>query len=135
MKSRLVMQLARTLRYTSRKVGTKMPYIPMTEAEKRAIVKAKLEKLSITVSNDDSWLDVQILAKQNGLDITQLLKPFVPDHMMMDKNTKDNLDIKPIEGEDIAKDTNKKIAKPKQEMGFSKQETKAEVSDETDYPL
>ena len=87
------------LNYTERR---RMPYIPMTEAEKRAIVKQKLEKLNIPVDNDDTWLDVQILAKQNGLDITQLLKPVVPDHMMMDKNSQINHEVpKPVQAEDV----------------------------------
>ena len=111
-----------------------MPYIPMTEPEKRAIVKQKLEKLNIPVDNDDTWLDVQILAKQNGLDITQLLKPVVPDHMMMDKNSQINHEVpKPIEDKDVAK-------VPKQPkkgaMGFQQDsEAVQDTTSETGYSL
>ena len=116
-----------------------MPYIPMTEPEKRAIVKSKLERLNIDVTNDDTWLDVQILAKQNGLDITQLLKPNVPDHMMMDKNTKDNLQPEePITEEDFLDKNEKKVTKPKQTIGFGKtpkKQIESKINDESYYQL
>ena len=63
-----------------------MPYIPMTISEKRAIVKQRLKHMGITVDVTDSWLDVQIICKSNGLDITEMLRPQIPDKLLLSQD-------------------------------------------------
>jgi len=124
MKSRVVMQLATILRYTSRKEGTRMPYIPMTSSEKSTIVKNRLRNMDIEVHKDCTWLDIQIICHQNGLDITEMLRPQIPDKMMVDKN----IETISMPGDSKPKKVDTST-KGKKSIGFSSPEQSSEATD------
>lgn len=62
-----------------------MPYIPMTIGEKRIIVRRRLRRMGVPVGITESWLDIQIICREHGLDITEMLRPQIPDSLLIEK--------------------------------------------------
>ena len=104
-----------------------MPYIPMTSAEKSVVVKNRLRNMGIEVHKDNTWLDIQIICHQNGLDITEMLRPQIPDKMMID----DSVDTITMPGDKKPKTVDTKV-KGSKTIGF---DTHQNTEDSGTYQL
>ena len=104
-----------------------MPYIPMTSAEKSTVVKHRLRNMGNQVHKDNTWLDIQIICHKNGLDITEMLRPQIPDKMMID----DSVDTVTMPGDKKPKTVDTKV-KGNKTIGF---DTEQKNEDSGTYQL
>lgn len=101
-----------------------MPYIPMTNAEKCVLVKNRLKNMDIHTEPNATWLDMQIVCHTHGLDVTEMLRPQIPDQMMIDTGVDNPITIKADKPKKVSTST-------KKPMGFSAPEQSAD----DDYQL
>lgn len=106
-----------------------MPYIPMTNPDKIFIVGNRLRNMNLEVHKNATWLDIQIICHQNGLDITEMLRPQISDKARLNSaHDADSGEVITMPDDATPKKISTKIGK--KSMGFSqpKQETDDEYT-------
>ncbi len=96
-----------------------MPYIPMSRGMKRAIVRKRLKAMGIPVDVTESWLDLQNKCAANGLDVIDMLTPYVSDRVLAEEIE--------TEMEDNSGTTLQKVSEPKKVSTKTKQPTKVDI--------
>ena len=57
----------------------------MSRGMKRAIVRKRLRAMNIKVDITESWLDLQNKCAENGLDVIDMLTPYVSDKFLLEE--------------------------------------------------